>query len=126
MDWLEKNRVVLDCYNKVITCLDEEGNSRIVHGIPRPISVREISTLQLKRRFKKGCHIYASHMEEPMKDKESGIEDYQILKEFEDVFEELPSLPPKRDMYFSIDSMLGVAPISKDTYRMSKPELKEL
>jgi predicted aspartyl protease len=39
MDWLENHHVVLDCYNKVFTCLDEEGNSRIVQGIPRPISV---------------------------------------------------------------------------------------
>ena len=30
MDWLDKHRVVLDCYNKDFTCLDEEENSRIV------------------------------------------------------------------------------------------------
>jgi hypothetical protein len=55
MDWLENHRVVLDCYNKVFTCLDEEGNSRRVKDIPRPIYVREISTLQLKKHFRKGC-----------------------------------------------------------------------
>jgi hypothetical protein len=26
MDWLDEHRVVLDCYNKAFTCLDEEGN----------------------------------------------------------------------------------------------------
>jgi len=25
MDWLEKHHVVLDCYNKTITCIDEKG-----------------------------------------------------------------------------------------------------
>jgi hypothetical protein len=30
MDWLEHHHVVLDFYNKVFTCLDEEGNSRVV------------------------------------------------------------------------------------------------
>jgi hypothetical protein len=45
MDWLEKHIVVLDFYSKAFTCLDEEGNSRTVQGIPRPISIREISTL---------------------------------------------------------------------------------
>jgi hypothetical protein len=65
MDWLDKHHVILDCYNKAFTCLDEEGNSRTVQGIPRPISVREISTLQLKISFRKGCQIYATHMEEP-------------------------------------------------------------
>jgi hypothetical protein len=37
-----------------------------------------------------------------------------------------PGLPPKRDIYFSIDLMPGAAPVSKTPYRMSMPELKEL
>jgi hypothetical protein len=88
MDWLEKHHV-LDFYNMVFTCFDEEGNSRTVQGIPRPISVREILALQLKRSFRKRCQIYASHMEEPMKDNEPSPEDYPVLKELEDLFEEL-------------------------------------
>jgi hypothetical protein len=28
MDWMDKHHVVLDCYNKSFTCLDEEGNLR--------------------------------------------------------------------------------------------------
>ena len=39
MNWLENRRVVLDFYNKVFTCLDEEWNSRTMKGIPRPISI---------------------------------------------------------------------------------------
>jgi hypothetical protein len=33
-DWLEKHRDFGDCYNKAFTCLDEEGNLRMVQGIP--------------------------------------------------------------------------------------------
>jgi hypothetical protein len=55
MDWLDEHHVVLDCYNKALTYLDEEGNSNTVQDIPRPISIREISTLQLKISFRKGC-----------------------------------------------------------------------
>ena len=40
MDWLEAYRVNLDYYNKAFECLDEEGNSRILKGIPKVISVR--------------------------------------------------------------------------------------
>jgi hypothetical protein len=29
MDWLEKHHDVLDCYNKTITCLDEEGKQDV-------------------------------------------------------------------------------------------------
>jgi hypothetical protein len=49
MDWLDQHHVVLDCYNKAFTCLDEEGNLRIVQGIPRVVTIREVSTLQLKK-----------------------------------------------------------------------------
>ena len=45
MDWLQKNHVVLHCYNKDFKCLDEEGISRTVKDIPRSISIIEISTL---------------------------------------------------------------------------------
>jgi hypothetical protein len=54
------------------------------------------------------------------------IEDYAVLKEFEDVFREISGFPPKRDIDFSINLMPRATPISKTPYRMSTPELKEL
>jgi hypothetical protein len=54
------------------------------------------------------------------------LKDFPVLQEFEDVFGEIPGLPPKRDIDFSIDLMPGAAPVSKTPYRMSTPELKEL
>jgi hypothetical protein len=106
--------------------LDEEGNLRTVQGIPRAVTVREISALQLKKSYRKGCQIFAAHMEETPKDKVSNIEYYAVLKEFEDVFKEIPGLPPKRDIDFSINLMPGATPVSKTPYRMSTPDLKEL
>jgi hypothetical protein len=44
-DWMEKHHVIPDSHNKTFTCLDEEGKERIVKGIPRPISIRDISAL---------------------------------------------------------------------------------
>ena len=57
-----------------------------MHGIPRAITVKEISALQLKKRYRKGCEIFATHMEDTPKDDMSNIEYYAVLKEFEDVF----------------------------------------
>jgi hypothetical protein len=42
------------------------------------------------------------------------------------VFKEVPGLPPKRYVVFSINLMPGAAPVLKTLYRMSTPELKEL
>jgi hypothetical protein len=126
MDWLEPHHALLDCRNKAFTCLDEEGNQRKVQVIPRAVSVREISALQLKKSYRRGCQIFAAHMEETPKDKVPNLENYEVLKEFEDVFKEVPGLPPRRDIDFSIDLMPGATLVSNTPYRMSTPELKEL
>jgi hypothetical protein len=65
-------------------------------------------------------------MEEAPKDKVPNIEDHAVLKYFEDVFKEIPGLPPKRDIDFSINFIPGSALVSKTPYRMSTPDLKEL
>ena len=50
-----------------------------------------------------------------------------MVREFPDVFlEELPRMPPDREVEFVIDLLPRTAPISKRPYRMSVEELKEL
>ena len=126
MDWLDQHHALSDCRNKAFNCLDEKGKLRKVKGIPRAVTIREISALQLKKCYKKGCQIFVAHMKETPKDKVTNLEDYAVLNEFEDVFKEVPELPPKRDIDFSINLTPGAPPVSKTPYRMSTPELKEL
>jgi hypothetical protein len=82
--------------------------------------------MQWMKCYRKGCQLFAAHVGETPKDKVSSIEDHEVLKEFEDVFQEVPRLPLKRDINFSIILMLGAAPVSKAPYRMSTPKLKKL
>jgi hypothetical protein len=50
-----------------------------------------------------------------------------VVRDFPNVFpEELPRMPPDREVEFIIDLLPGTAPISKRSYRMSVEELKEL
>jgi hypothetical protein len=50
-----------------------------------------------------------------------------VVNEFPDVFpEELPSLPPDRDIEFVIELKPGTAPIYKTPYRMTTSEFAEL
>jgi hypothetical protein len=65
-------------------------------------------------------------MEEASRDKVTSIEDHPVLIYFEDVFWEIPGLPPKRDIDFYIDLVLGDTPLSKTPYKMGTLELKEL
>jgi predicted aspartyl protease len=126
MDWLDQHHALLNYRNKRVTCLDEEGNQKTVQGIPRAMVVREISVMQLKKCYRKGCQLFAPHVGEASIDAVSKLEDHVVLKEFKDIFQEVPGLPLKRDIDFSINFMPRAAPVSKAPYRMSTPELKEL
>ena len=54
------------------------------------------------------------------------IDEVPIVCEFPDVFpEELSGVPPVRQVEFSIDLVLGAAPIAKAPYRLAPPEMQE-
>ncbi|WVZ97420.1 hypothetical protein U9M48_042960 [Paspalum notatum var. saurae] len=55
------------------------------------------------------------------------IKKIPVVCDFPDVFsEELPGLPPDRDVEFSIELVPETTPISRRPYRMAPDELKEL
>jgi hypothetical protein len=58
---------------------------------------------------------------------ESPIERIPVVCEYPDVFlDELPGMPPDRDIELAIELQPGTAPISKRPYRMPPAELAEL
>jgi hypothetical protein len=127
MDWLAAYKTKVDCYHKTLECVNEEGRTMTLQGIQKPVSVRQISTLQMKKYCRKGCSLYAIQVLESIEDDKPNLEDHPILREYKDVFpEEVPGLPPRRDIDFSIELTPGVVPASRTPYRMSTPELVEL
>ena len=118
MDWLESHRVKFDYYNKTFKCMDEEGNPVVVKGIPKVILVRQVSAMQLKKFCRKCFQLYAAHILEATRDETPRLEEYQVLQEFKDVFpNEIPGIPPKRNIYFAIELVPGVAPVSMTPYK---------
>ena len=128
MDWLEQHKVVLACYTKILSYKNDFGTVRTTQGIPKPISVRQISAIQLKRCMRKGCQVYAIQVTNLVeKEDKPKLEDFVVLCDFRDMFvDEIPKLPPKMEIDFSIELLSGSAPISKVPYRMSLLELTEL
>ncbi|GKC02376.1 putative reverse transcriptase domain-containing protein [Tanacetum coccineum] len=55
------------------------------------------------------------------------LEDVPIVQDFPDVFpEDLPGLPPTRQVEFQIDLIPGDAPVAQAPYRLAPSEMKEL
>jgi len=73
----------------------------------------------------KGCAAYlcavgVSDTQEP------DLKSIPVVQDFSEVFQEVPGLPPDREIEFAIEPLPGTAPISKAPYRMVPMELIEL
>jgi hypothetical protein len=74
--------------------------------------------MQFKKCIRKGCPIYAIQVTNLLeKENKPSLEDFVILHDFRDVFvDEIPELPLRREIHFSIDILPGSTPISKSPY----------
>ena len=122
--------MVLNCFDKTFTCINNDGKLINVRGIPRKTVVRHISALQLKRSVREGCKAYAVTIidEENINNIDKlKLEDILILREYSDVFlEEILGLPSKRELDFTIELVPGAVPSSKSPFRMNILEFYEL
>ena len=105
-------------FEKTFTCIDKNGNNVKVKWIPRKVTIREISALQMKISVRKGCKVFVFYiMNGNENDNKIKLEEILVLKEFEDSFlEEVPRFPLKRDIDFIIDLIPRVVPTSKAPY----------
>ncbi|GJS08197.1 putative nucleotidyltransferase, ribonuclease H [Tanacetum coccineum] len=100
IDWLAAHRAMIDCHSRRVIFGDIHAPEFIYHGSLPGKSMKIISALKAHQ---------------------------PIVSEFQDVFpEELPGIPPIRDVEFNIELIPGAEPISKAPYRMAPIELKEL
>ncbi|GKG09764.1 hypothetical protein Tco_0338510, partial [Tanacetum coccineum] len=61
------------------------------------------------------------------KSEKKRLEDVPIVRDFPEVFpEDLPGLPPIRQVEFQIDLIPGAAPVARVPYRLAPYEMKEL
>jgi hypothetical protein len=111
----------------MLECENEEGKRRTLQGIQNRVSMREISSLQVKKYCRKGRPSYAIQVLSYVEDHKPILEDHPILREYRYVFpEEVTSLPPRREIDFSIELVPRAVPMSREIYRMSTLELVEI
>jgi hypothetical protein len=125
MDWLSRQRVRIICDEKVVH-LSNGGETLVVRGERSRTRLSIISCIKTEKYIKKGCYAFLAHITEKKSD-EKRLEDVPIVKEFSEVFpEELPGLPPTRQVEFQIELVPGAAPIARAPYRLAPSEMQEL
>ena len=113
MDWLSANHILINYREKkLLFSNSEEPELLSSHGVMKEIQDGA------------QCYMIFARMEV---EKEERITVIHVVREFEDVFpEEVPSLPPRREVEFSIDLVPGAGLVSIAPYRMTLAELVEL
>ncbi|GJW68407.1 putative reverse transcriptase domain-containing protein [Tanacetum coccineum] len=97
MDWLAKYQAVIVCAEKIVR-IPWRNEILIIHS-------DGIEDKSEKKR----------------------LEDVPIVRDFPKVFlEDLPGLPPTRQVEFQIDLVPGAAPVARAPYRLAPSEMKEL
>ncbi|GKC37863.1 putative reverse transcriptase domain-containing protein [Tanacetum coccineum] len=133
MDWLAKYQAVIVCAEKIV-CIPWRNKTLIIHGDGSTqgnvTRLNIISCTKAQKYMEKGFPIFLAHItakEVEDKSKEKRLEDVQIVQYFPKVFpEDLPGLPPTRQIEFQIDLVPGAAPIARAPYRLAPSEMKEL
>ena len=119
MDWLSRHHVIVDCKLKRVTLKTLEGSEVIVVGERSDYLSNVISATTARRLIRKGCTAYLASVIETKKEGPSGL-NLPTVCHFSDVFpEELPGLPPEREVDFAIEVMPGTTPISIAPYRIA-------
>ncbi|KAL5831658.1 hypothetical protein ACOSQ4_017012 [Xanthoceras sorbifolium] len=126
MDWLSRCHATVDCFQKEVR-FSRLGESEVIfRGVRKILSASIMSAITASKMLRKSCQGYLVYAIE-MRGNEVRLEDIPVVREFPDVFlEDLPRLPPDREIEFQIDFAPKTEPISKAPYRMAPFELKEL
>jgi hypothetical protein len=109
MDWLSKHKGMINYAKKVVRLTTSSGKG-MEYVAENLVTDKEASN-----------KIVLNHLDA------ASTLDIRIVSEFPDVFlEELPAMPPDREIEFVIELVPGTAPIFKRPYRMATNKLAEL
>ena len=126
MDWLAPHHAVLDCFSKKVTFQIGCGSRVNFYADLGGGQTRSLIEMGKKWLRKNGGQHFLFTMPGESKRKVT-MDCIPQVCDFVDVFpDELPGLPPHREMDFSIDLYPGTDPISVAPFRMALVELKEL
>ncbi|GJZ41742.1 putative reverse transcriptase domain-containing protein [Tanacetum coccineum] len=108
MDWLAKYQEIIVCAEKIVR-IPWGNETLIVHGDGsnrgHEARLHIISYSKTQEYMLKGCPVFLAHVTTK---------------------EDLPGLPPTRQVEFQIDLVPGAAPVARAPYRLAPSEMKEL
>ena len=103
MDWLSKHQAIVDCDKKIVLLKCSDLSKVTVQGIRSGSIPKVISAMEARPFLRKGCEAFLAFILDS-KRKQVNLENILVIREFPDVCpEELPGVPPEREVDLSIE-----------------------
>ncbi|GJW89750.1 hypothetical protein Tco_0167303, partial [Tanacetum coccineum] len=133
MDWLAKYHAVIVCDEKLVR-VPFGDKILIFHGDGsnngHESRLNIISCTKTQKYLLEGCSIFLAQVtmkKAEDKSKEKQLEEVPVVQDFPKVFpEDLPGIPPPRQVEFQIDLIPGAVPVARAPYQLAPSEMKEL
>ncbi|KAJ9541941.1 hypothetical protein OSB04_028447 [Centaurea solstitialis] len=128
IDWMLPNRATTDVAGQLVRIQNPSGGELIVYGKGRRVSTLFCSVAKAQKYIQWGGSGFLAYaMADQTEERMLTVAEVPVVSEYADVFpEDLPGLPPDRQVEFGIDLMPGAAPIARAPYPLAPPKLQEL
>ncbi|GKA45316.1 putative nucleotidyltransferase, ribonuclease H [Tanacetum coccineum] len=126
MDWLSKYDAIISYQNKLIRIRTPNEGETFIYGERKKTSLAICTYARAKRYLARDSQAYLAHIINAQKSTPC-LDNILVVREFPDVFpEELPSIPPERQVEFRIDLIPRSTSIAKTSYRLVPSKMQEL
>jgi len=128
MNWLETYDAEISCRRKQIRVRTPSGGELVVQGDTPRRSVAMCSAAKARKYLQhSGTGFLAYVVNTRVEEQPRSVADVPVVGDFSDFFpDDLPGIPPHRQVKFRIDLVPGAAPIAKTPYRLAPVEMREL
>ncbi|KAI3728937.1 hypothetical protein L6452_17582 [Arctium lappa] len=126
MDWLTENQAEIVCSKKLIRLPVSSGEMVVIYGERRKGDVGVITMAKARKCLVKGCSSFLAYVTDAKLEKMK-LENVKMVREFPNVFpDDLPGLPPDRQIESQIELIPGATPIARAPYRLVPSEMQEM
>ncbi|KAJ9536480.1 hypothetical protein OSB04_un000317 [Centaurea solstitialis] len=128
MDWLSPHNAKILCGSKQVRIRGPSGGKFLVQGDAPQARFPFCSAARARRYLQSGGGGFLAYVVDTRLDSnQRTVGEVPVVRDFPDVFpDDLPGIPPERQVEFRIDLVPGAAPVAKAPYRLAPPEMKEL
>ena len=127
MDWLSPNGVVINCEQQLVQVRTLSGGELVIHGERPQHGPILCFAARARRCLHQSCSGLVSYVMDTHDKGKATVDDVLVVRDYLDLFlEDLPRVPPDRQVEFRIDLVPRATPIAKEPYRLAPPKMHEL